>query len=91
MMIARKYLISGDVQGVGFRYFAQRSAARHQVKGYVRNLEDGRVEVLAEGKDISVEEFKKDLTAGPTFSSVGQVEEIVLEPTGHYPLFRIER
>jgi acylphosphatase len=90
-MIARKYLISGEVQGVGFRYFAQRSAARHQVKGYVRNLDDGRVEILAEGKDISVEEFKKDLAAGPTFSSVEQVEEIVLEPTGHYPLFRIER
>ncbi|MCA1818293.1 MAG: acylphosphatase, partial [Acidobacteria bacterium] len=49
MKIARKFLISGRVQRVGFRFFAQRAAARHQVAGYVRNLADGRVEVLAEG------------------------------------------
>ena len=43
-MIARKFLLTGRVQGVGFRYFTQRVAARYQVLGYVRNLEDGRVE-----------------------------------------------
>jgi acylphosphatase len=91
MRVARKFLISGFVQGVGFRYFVQRSSARHQVRGYVRNLEDGRVEVLAEGDDKTVEEFKKDLAAGPTGSQVGEIEEIVLEPSGLYPAFRIER
>jgi acylphosphatase len=90
-MIARKFLISGKVQGVGFRYFVQRSSAKHQVRGYVRNLDDGRVEVLAEGGDKAVEEFKKDLAAGPTHSRVGEIEEIVLEPSGLYPSFRIER
>lgn len=90
-MIARKFLISGDVQGVGFRYFAQRSAARHQVKGYVQNLDDGRVEVLAEGGIRAVTGFQEDLAAGPTNSRVTHVEEIVLEPTGQYPAFRIER
>ena len=90
-MIARKFLISGRVQGVGFRYFVQRSSARHQVRGYVRNLDDGRVEVHAEGGDKAVEEFKKDLAAGPTHSRVGEIEEIVLEPSGLYPSFRIER
>lgn len=79
------------VQGVGFRFFAQRSAARHQIKGYVKNLEDGRVEALAEGPAVAVEEFKHDLTAGPTHSSVEHVEEIVLDPSGMYPAFRIER
>ena len=49
MKVARHYLVSGEVQGVGFRFFAQRVAARHQVTGYVRNLDDGRVEVHAEG------------------------------------------
>ena len=39
------------VQGVGFRFFTQRSAARHQVWGYVRNLEDGRVEAVAQGDE----------------------------------------
>lgn len=91
MVIARKFLIRGMVQGVGFRYFAQRSAARHQVRGYVRNLDDGRVEALAEGTEKSVEEFKHDLTAGPSYSSVEEIEEIVLEPASTYSTFRIER
>ena len=89
--VARKFLISGLVQGVGFRYFVQRASARHQVRGYVRNLDDGRVEVLAEGGGKAVEEFKKDLAAGPTGSRVGEIEEIVQEPSGLYPAFRIER
>ncbi len=45
MNIARKFIVSGLVQGVGFRFFTQRSAARHQVLGYVQNLPDGKVEV----------------------------------------------
>ena len=90
-MIARKFLISGQVQGVGYRYFAQRSSAKHQIRGYVKNLEDGRVEVLAEGTVRAVEAFRNDLAAGPTYSRVGQIEEIVLEPSGLYSSFRIER
>jgi acylphosphatase len=91
MKVARKFLISGLVQGVGFRFFAQRSSARHQVKGYVRNLPDGRVEVYVEGSERAVDEFRQDLAAGPVYSQVNGVEEIVLEPTGRYSTFRIER
>ena len=90
-MIARKFLISGDVQGVGFRFFVQRSSARHQVRGYVKNLDDGRVEVLAEGNSKAVDAFRLDLAAGPTNSRVTVVEELVLEPSGLYSAFRIER
>jgi len=88
--IARKFLIRGDVQRVGYRFFAQRAAARHQVLGYVRNCPDGTVEAVAEGAPIDVEEFKKDLATGPQWARVGQVEEICLEPTGQYSSFRIE-
>jgi acylphosphatase len=91
VIVARKYLIAGEVQGVGFRFFAQRAAARHQVVGYVRNLPDGRVEALAEGALGDVEAFRDDLATGPAFSKVENVEEINIEPTGHYALFRIER
>ena len=91
MLIARKFFIRGLVQGVGYRFFAQRSAARHQVRGYVRNLADGRVEALAQGSEAAVEAFKHDLTAGPTYSSVQDVEEIVIEPNRSYSAFRIER
>ena len=91
MIVARKFIISGTVQGVGFRFFAQRAAARHQVRGYVRNLEDGRVEALAEGDAGAVEEFKHDLTAGPSSARVKEIEETVLEPGILYSSFRVER
>jgi acylphosphatase len=91
MMVARRYLVSGEVQGVGFRFFAQRIAARHQVAGYVRNLADGRVEALAEGTPEGVEGFKHDIAAGPADARVERVEEINVEPTGQYKTFRIER
>jgi len=89
--VARKFLIRGDVQGVGFRFFAQRAAAKHQVLGYVRNCADGTVEALAEGQPSNVDEFRNDLVTGPQWARVEQVEEISLEPTGHYSSFRIER
>lgn len=90
-MIARKFLISGRVQGVGYRFFAQRSSAKHQVRGYVKNLEDGRVEILAEGSAVAVEAFRLDLAAGPTYSQVGEIEELIVETSGLYSSFRIER
>src|ERR1043165_7824991 len=88
--IARKFFVSGDVQGVGFRFFAQRAAARHQVVGYVKNLDDGRVEAFVEGPAKNVEGFRNDLATGPRFSSVDHVEEINLDPIGAYSSFRIE-
>lgn len=91
MKTARKFIVSGLVQGVGFRFFAQRVAARYQVVGYVRNLTDGRVETLAMGNETAVENFKIELTAGPTNSIVEQIEEIVIEPNQIYSSFRIER
>jgi acylphosphatase len=91
MLVARKFIISGFVQGVGFRFFTQRAAARHQVVGYVKNLPDGRVEAYAEGTEKAVTDFMHDLTAGPTYSKVEDIEEIVLEPTNLYPAFRIEK
>ncbi|MEK6280903.1 MAG: acylphosphatase [Acidobacteriota bacterium] len=89
--VARKFLIYGDVQGVGYRFFAQRAAARHQVIGYVRNCQDGTVEAVAQGRESDVEEFKKDLAAGPQCASVQQVEEISLDPSTEFSSFRIER
>ncbi|HYW74170.1 MAG TPA: acylphosphatase [Pyrinomonadaceae bacterium] len=89
--IARRFFISGDVQGVGFRFFAQRAAARHQVVGFVKNLDDGRVEALAEGPAAAVEAFKDELVTGPRYSTVNHFEEITLEPSNSYSSFRIER
>ncbi|MEZ5344410.1 MAG: acylphosphatase [Pyrinomonadaceae bacterium] len=91
MKIARRFFIRGLVQGVGYRFFAQRAAAKHQVLGFVRNLEDGRVEALAEGDESSVRAFHEDLLTGPNYSRVEMIEEIVLEPSGSYALFIVEK
>ncbi len=91
MKVARKFIISGEVQGVGYRFFAQRAAARHQVLGYVRNLKDGRVEAVAEGEAASVEAFMHDLATGPAHAFVVNIEEINLDSPGAYSSFRIER
>ncbi|HXF43715.1 MAG TPA: acylphosphatase [Pyrinomonadaceae bacterium] len=90
-MIARKFFISGIVQGVGFRYFAQRAAAKHQIKGYVRNLSDGRVEAFAQGPEKDVEAFRDDLATGPIGAEVSKIEELVIDPDPEYKTFRIER
>lgn len=65
MIVARRFLIGGRVQGVGFRMFAEAAAAREGVHGYVRNLEDGRVEVLVEGEQASVDRVELSLRRGP--------------------------
>ena len=90
-MIARKFLISGLVQGVGYRYFSQRSAAKHQVKGYVRNMPNGSDEAWAQGPEPSVNAFRDDLVAGPRYSRVDHIEELVTEPDAAFGTFRIER
>jgi len=67
--------ISGDVQGVGYRYFAKRLADRLGVKGYVRNLRDGSVEVLAQCPDeVTERQFLAGLHDGPPYCSVTGVE-----------------
>jgi acylphosphatase len=80
----------GDVQGVGYRYFAMRAASRHDISGTVRNLEDGSVEVIAEGTREDMDEFKNELATGPIHSSISSVSEVDLQPTGRFRDFRIE-
>jgi len=72
---ARRYVISGRVQGVGFRFFAERIARELGVRGYVKNLETGSVEVYAVGSQATLEEFKQRLARGPLSARVAGVEE----------------
>jgi len=81
--------ISGMVQGVGFRYFAQRKALALGLSGYVRNLPDGTVEVYAEGQRDLLENFLGELHQGPEFSRVDEVKVEWREPTGKYETFVI--
>jgi acylphosphatase len=64
------------VQGVGYRFFAQRAAEKLGVCGFARNLQDGRVEVMATGSEEQLESMRKQLERGPRFSKVSGVQEV---------------
>jgi acylphosphatase len=76
MRIARRFTVSGRVQGVGFRYFAQDAARREGLHGYALNRDDGSVEVMAEGDVESLDRFERALRRGP---SRARVEHVVID------------
>jgi acylphosphatase len=80
MIVARRFLIGGCVQGVGFRMFAEARAAAEGVHGYVRNLADGQVEALVEGDEESVDRIEMALRRGPTGARVESFIVEVVEP-----------
>jgi acylphosphatase len=86
-ILARIY---GVVQGVGFRFSTQERARRLGLKGYVRNMFDGSVEVLAEGEEPQVNNLLTWLKRGPTGSYVKRVDAHPVEYRGLYANFTIE-
>jgi len=88
MVIARRFLIGGRVQGVGFRYFAREAGVGEGVDGWVRNLMDGRVEAWAEGEADAVERFERRIRSGPASARVGHVE-VLEERVSHRRGFEI--
>jgi acylphosphatase len=88
---ARRFLVSGIVQGVGYRFFAQRVAERLGVAGYAKNLRDGRVEVYAVAAEVTLERLRVDLRRGPSSARVSAVEEEDASLNPHFSLeFSIE-
>ncbi len=86
---ARAHLfIDGVVQGVGYRYFAMHKAAALSIRGFAKNLSDGRVEVVAEGEHGLVEEFMKELRRGPMSAHVTDVRVEWEDPTFEFEGFR---
>ena len=75
-MTARRWLVSGRVQGVGFRWFVKREGRRLALRGVVRNLPDGSVEVVAEGADGALQVLHEALRHGPSGSRVDHVKEL---------------
>ena len=89
MRVARRYVIAGRVQGVGFRWFTHDAAAREGVHGWVRNLADGSVEVVAEGDQASVDRLEAATRRGPSSARVERVDVEELAPTGRTTGFEI--
>jgi acylphosphatase len=88
--VARRFVVSGRVTGVGFRYFTQDAARREGLAGVVRNLPDGRVEAIAEGDEASVTRLEIAVRRGPSRARVDRVEIDDLPVTGRYVGFTVD-
>lgn len=84
-------IVKGRVQGVGFRYFIHGEAKQMEVTGYVRNLPDGSVEIVAEGADEWLERLQLAAKQGPSFSHVTDVELNFTDVTNEFSDFQIWR
>ncbi len=87
---ARRFLVRGRVQGVGFRWYVEREARILGVAGWVRNNADGAVEVLAQGTPDQLASLCGRLQQGPRAARVDEVEESDVPPTQGLTTFRIE-
>ena len=89
---ARRFFVSGMVQGVGFRFFVERTALSLGLGGYVRNLFDGRVEVYGIGSSEHLDALRNALRRGPRMAAVERVDEQEAEISQEYAnIFSIER
>ena len=74
-----RWIVSGRVQGVSYRYFTQQAARELELTGWVRNLADGSVEVQVAGDSQVLERFRQRLREGPRFGRVDGIEESPLD------------
>ena len=72
-MARQRYIVTGKVQGVGYRYWTHHTASMFGLKGWVRNLPDGTVELVAEGDLSILQQFEQELWQGPLTSSVADL------------------
>ena len=89
MQVRVHLMISGRVQGVGFRHYCVQAARQHGLRGWVRNSDDGCVEVTAEGEEASLESFMRWCRRGPPGASVWACRESYAQPTGEYDVFEV--
>jgi acylphosphatase len=84
--MTRRFTVMGHVQGVGFRWFVARHARNLGLSGYARNLEDGRVEVLASGEEPALARLEELLRSGPANARVTGVERADQITDPHVPI-----
>jgi acylphosphatase len=90
MLQARRFLVTGRVQGVGFRWFVEREAHILGVAGWVRNNADGKVEVFAQGTALQLDTLHLKLREGPRAARVDAVEEYQASPNDSATTFNIQ-
>ena len=87
---ARRYLVRGRVQGVGFRWFVEREAAMLRIAGWVRNNPDGTVEILAQGTRDQLAGLHSRLREGPRAARVDEVDVSQAQPIAGLSSFQIQ-
>jgi len=85
-----EFYARGRVQGVGFRWFVQRVAKLHSVYGYVRNLSDGSVYILAEAEEHVLESFRYQVETGAGMARVDELEVTKIDSAKKYHEFEIK-
>jgi len=88
--IGAHLIVKGLVQGVGYRWFATKSASSHKLNGWVKNLPNSTVEIQVYGNEGALNSFIKDLTRGPSFSKVTDVAVNWIEFESGYNSFNVE-
>jgi acylphosphatase len=89
VLVARRYVVKGRVQRVGFRLFVEDAALRENVCGYVRNGHDGSVEIVAEGDADAIGRFEMAIRRGPLGARVDDVDTAELVPSNRFGGFRV--
>lgn len=89
-MIQLQIIVSGEVQGVGYRYYTQMKAIQFGITGWVKNLQEGGVEILASGENDNLERFIDEVRRGNPFSTVDHIEVNETIKTETYRSFAIK-
>jgi len=84
-LITRKYILTGRVQGVGFRWFTRHIADKYKIKGYVKNEYDGSVVVVSQGLMDNIESFETELSRGPSYA---RVQNMSTEPPDNDDIYQ---
>ena len=83
-------VLSGRVQGVGFRYFVESIAGKYDICGYVRNTYNNQVEIICQGEDEDIKNFIDEVKKGPTFSAVTDIKINEIDNSKKYSIFEIK-
>jgi len=89
-MIQYEIVITGRVQGVGYRYFTLKKAAEFHIKGWVKNTTDGRVEVVAQGDETDVNTFIDYLQMGPPLARVDKLSKYKMHDLTDFHKFSVK-
>jgi len=89
MLVGRRFIVKGRVQGVGFRFFAEEAAHVEGLSGWVENRGDGAVEIFAEGDRDAVDRFERKVRRGPPAARIDRIDVLDDVPTGRASGFSV--